>query len=323
MNISIVVPLYNEKDNLDEFYSRLKSIMQSLNLYYEVIFVNDGSTDNTLDHLEHLQKNDSSVKIINLSRNFGKEIALTAGLDFSKGDAVVVIDADLQEPPELIKQFVQKWREGNDVVYAVRRTRGREPAFKTFSAYMFYRIMKKISKITIPIDTGDYRLMSRQAVNALIQLREQHRFMKGLFAWIGFKQTGIFYERDQRHGGASSFNLWKLWNFAIDGITSFSFVPLQFSSFMGIIIAILSGLFAVYIVMDTLINGNPVAGYPSLMITVLFLGGIQLISIGIIGEYIARIYGESKKRPLYFVKNIKGFEKEDPISFSNYNNRLF
>jgi len=310
MKISIVVPLYNETENLDEFYTRIKNVINLSGLACELIFVNDGSRDNTLEHAKHLHANDPTVKIINLSRNFGKEIALSAGLDYTTGDAVVVIDADLQEPPELIPEMVKKWQEGFDVVYAVRKKRGREPLIKTLSAYLFYRVMKKISRVEIPVDTGDYRLMSRRAVDALIRVREQHRFMKGLFAWIGYKQTGIYYEREERHGGSTSFSLWRLWNFAVDGITSFSFVPLQLSSLIGLIIASFSVLFAFYILIETLIFGNAVPGYPSLMVAVLFLGGVQLISIGIIGEYIARIYGESKQRPLYFVQDFIGFEKE-------------
>lgn len=309
MKISIVSSVYNETANIDEFYSRLRAVIKEINNYdFEIIFVNDGSIDATLNHLKRLKNNDERIKIINLSRNFGKEIALTAGLDYSSGDAVIVIDADLQEPPELMPQLIEKWQDGNDVVYAVRKTRGKEPRIKTLAAYFFYRIMKHISRVEIPVDTGDYRLMTRRAVDALTRLREQHRFMKGLFSWIGYKQTGVYYERDSRFAGESSFNLWKLWNFAIDGITSFSFVPLQLSSFMGIIIALVSVLFALYILIETFIRGNPVPGYPSIMVAILFLGGVQLISIGIIGEYIARIYGESKQRPLYFVQDFMGFE---------------
>lgn len=308
MSISVVVPVYNEKDNLDEFYSRMVKVIESLQIPVKVIFVNDGSSDDTLERIANIANNDERFALINLSRNFGKELAMTAGLDNAPGDAVIVIDADLQEPPELIPELIEKWRQGFDVVYAVRKTRGKEPFLKTVAAYMFYRVMKKISKIEIPIDTGDYRLMSRRAVKGLLKLREHHRFMKGLFAWIGYKQTGVYYERDPRFGGESSFNMWKLWNFAIDGITSFSFVPLQLSSFMGIVIATLSVLFAIYILIETLFFGNSVPGYPSLMVAVLFLGGVQLISLGIIGEYIARIYGESKHRPLYFIQDMIGLE---------------
>ncbi|HSA07487.1 MAG TPA: glycosyltransferase family 2 protein [Candidatus Gastranaerophilales bacterium] len=311
MDISIIVPIYNETENLDEFYLRTIKILESINLSFEIIFVNDGSADNTLQRLFFIAQNDNRVKIIDLSRNFGKEIALTAGLDFSSGDAAVVIDADLQEPPELIKELIKKWNEGYDVVYAIRKKRGKEPVIKTILAYLFYRIMKKISQTDIPIDTGDYRLMSRQAVNALIQIREHHRFMKGLFSCVGFKQTGIYYEREQRHKGKSNINLLKLWNLAVDGITSFSFAPLQFSSFAGLIIAIISVLYAVYIIIKTMLYGNPVPGYPSLIVAITFLGGIQLLSLGIIGEYIARTYMESKKRPLYFIKHLTGFNAED------------
>ncbi len=314
MNISIVTPLYNEAENLKEFYKRIISTLEQVTEKYEVIFVNDGSTDNTLQLASYIAQNDNRIKIIDLSRNFGKEIALTAGLDFSLGEAVIIIDADLQEPPELIAELVKKWQEGYDVVYAVRKKRGKEPLIKTVLAYLFYRIMKKISRTEIPADTGDYRLMSRQAVDALVKFREQHRFMKGLFSYIGFKQTGVPYKREQRHKGKSNINLIKLWNLAIDGITSFSFAPLQLASFTGFSIAVMSVIYAFYMIIKTILYGNPVPGYPSLIVAVTFLGGIQLLSLGIIGEYVARIYMESKNRPLYFVKNLKNFNKDNFIS---------
>jgi len=310
MKISVVSPLYNELNNIDEFYSRTVNTLEQITETFELILINDGSTDNTLEHISNIAENDDRVKIIDLSRNFGKEIALTAGLDFSSGEIVIVIDADLQEPPELIAKLIKKWQEGFDVVYAIRKKRGREPLVKKVLAYMFYRIMKKISRTEIPVDTGDYRLMSRQAVNALICFREQHRFMKGLFSCIGFRQTGIYYEREGRHGGKSNINLLKLWNLAIDGITSFSFAPLQFASFSGLTIAVISVTYALFMFLKTIIFGNPVPGYPSLIVAITFLGGIQLLSLGIIGEYIARIYMESKNRPLYFVKDLKGFNKD-------------
>ncbi len=314
MNISVVTPVYNESDSLEEFYSRVTQALEQITEKYEVIFVNDGSSDNTLKLASYIAENDNRVKIIDLSRNFGKEIALTAGLDFSLGEVVIVIDADLQEPPELIPDLVEKWKEGYDVVYAIRKKRGKEPIIKTFLAYLFYRVMKKISRTEIPMDTGDFRLMSRPAVDALIKFREQHRFMKGLFSCIGFKQTGVYFEREQRQKGKSSINLLKLWNLALDGITSFSFAPLQAASFVGLSIAVLSVVYAFYMIIKTMLFGNPVPGYPSLIVAITFLGGIQLLSLGVIGEYVARIYMESKNRPLYIVKNLKNFNKDNFIS---------
>lgn len=323
MSISIVTPLYNEAENLDEFYTRLTATLEQITDKFEIILVNDGSTDDTIELASELAEEDNRVKVVDLSKNFGKEIALTAGLDFSLGEIVIVIDADLQEPPELIPELLKKWNDGYDVVYAMRKKRGKEPVFKTFFAHIFYRMMKKISRTEIPIDTGDYRLMSRSAVDAIIRFREQHRFMKGLFSCIGFKQTGIYYEREKRHKGKSNISLLKLWNLAIDGITSFSFAPLQFSSFAGLTIAVASVIYAFYMIIKTLLYGNPEPGYPSLIVAITFLGGIQLLSLGIIGEYIARIYMESKNRPLYFVKDLKNFNKDGFISAHAKGKRFF
>lgn len=315
IDLSIVVPMYNESSNLDEFYNRITSVIDSTGYSYEVICINDGSKDDTIFQLYRLHEKDSRIKIIDLSRNYGKEISMTAGIDFSCGKAVVIIDADLQDPPELIPQLIEKMREGYDVVYAVRLRRDGDTILKKTTAFLFYKIMEKLSPVIIPKNSGDFRIMTRQVVNAIKSMREHHRFMKGIFSWAGFRQTGIPYLRMPRYSGKSKFNYWQLWNFALEGITSFSFLPLQIATYFGILIAFSSMLFAFYIFLDTLINGNPVPGYPSLMVAILFLGGIQLISLGVIGEYIGRIYNESKVRPLYFVKHCIGIEKKN-ITYS-------
>jgi len=305
--ISVVVPMYNEAGNIDMFYKRLAHILQEMGESYEIICVNDGSKDSTAAKLYMLHRKDPGVKVINLSRNFGKEIALTAGLDFSTGEAVIPIDADLQDPPELIPELVAKWREGFDVVYATRLQRNGESWLKKATAKAFYRVAKRLSKVDIPQDTGDFRLMSKPVVEALKQLREQHRFMKGLFSWVGFNQANIYYNREPRFAGRTKWNYWKLWNFALEGITSFSYAPLQAATYMGLFISLSAFAYASYIFFNTLIYGNPVPGYPSLMVVILFLGGVQLLTLGLIGEYIGRIYNESKRRPLYFVREAQGF----------------
>ncbi|MDD3012421.1 MAG: glycosyltransferase family 2 protein [Candidatus Gastranaerophilales bacterium] len=319
ITLSIVVPIYNEELNLQIFYERLVSVINKIGYQYEFIFVNDGSIDNSIFILQELHKRDYKVKIINLSRNFGKEIALTAGLDCSSGDAVIPIDADLQDPPEVIYELIKKWQEGYDVVYAIRKKRIGDSVIKKVSTHLFYRLISKLCRIEIPRDTGDFRLMSKQVIEAMRQLREQHRFMKGLFSWVGFKQTGIVYSRDPRYAGKSSFNYWRLLHFAIEGITSFSFIPLQISSYVGLLVALFAIFYGIYITILTLVKGNPVPGYPSLMISILFLGGIQLISLGAIGEYIGRIYNESKNRPLYLIKSKFGFSENQIDNFYEEN----
>jgi glycosyltransferase involved in cell wall biosynthesis len=307
--LSIVVPVYNEAENVRVLYGRLRSMLDSLGESSEIIFVNDGSTDGTVNQLVGLRREDSSLKVIDLSRNFGKEAAVTAGIDFAAGDAVVVIDADLQDPPELIPELVKKWREGFDSVCAVRTRRDGDPWLKRVTAHFFYRLIGKISKSPIPEDTGDFRLMSRRAVDALKCLREQNRFMKGLFAWVGFPQAAVYYVRDPRFAGRTTWNYWKLWNFAVEGITSFSYAPLQLATFFGLAAALGAFVHAAYIFVSTVFYGNPVPGYPSLMVAVLFLGGVQLICLGIMGEYLARTYSESKRRPLYFVNATLGLDR--------------
>lgn len=299
--LSIIVPAYNEQEVLPEFHRRMTCVLQSLALDYEIVYVNDGSKDSTLDILRELQRSDRHTAIVDLSRNFGKEIALTAGLDYARGGAVVVIDADLQDPPELIPDLIKGWRDGFDVVYATRSAREGETFMKKATAHLFYRVVQSISRFKIPEDTGDFRLLSRRAVDALKQLREQHRFMKGLFAWIGYPQKSVPYRRDPRFAGETKWNYWKLWNFAIEGITSFTIAPLKLATYLGLMVALGAFSYGGFIIVKTLIFGNTVAGYPSLMVVVLFLGGVQLVALGIIGEYLGRMFDETKGRPLYLV----------------------
>lgn len=300
--LSVVVPVYNEERVLFEFHRRLTSVLNSIDGSCEVVYINDGSKDGTAALLGELRRTDLRVAIVNLSRNFGKEIALTAGLDYCKGEATVVIDADLQDPPELIPELLARWREGFDVVYATRVSRDGETFLKKLTARQFYLVMKRLSRIEIPVDTGDFRLLSRRAVDALSELREHHRFMKGLFAWIGYPQTFISYDRDPRFAGDTKFSYWKLWNFAIEGVTSFTTAPLKIASYLGLATATVALLYAAWIIYKTLCFGDPVAGYPSMMVALLFIGGIQLITLGIIGEYLGRVFNETKSRPLYFVE---------------------
>jgi glycosyltransferase involved in cell wall biosynthesis len=243
------------------------------------------------------------VAFVDLSRNFGKEIALTAGLDHACGDAVVVIDADLQDPPELIPELIEEWRKGYDVVYARRTARAGESFLKKATSRLFYRFMQGLGRVKIPVDTGDYRLLSRRAVDALRQLRETHRFMKGLFAWIGYAQTAVDYHRDARFAGETKWTYWQLWNFALEGITSFTTTPLKVATYLGLMTSLGSFTYALFVIYKTLAFGEPVQGYPSMMVVILFLGGIQLMSLGVIGEYLGRMFNEAKDRPLYFINS--------------------
>ena len=304
--------MHNESQNALVFYERVKLVLDGMpNLgLWEIVAVNDGSKDDTLNHLIQIYQKDSRFKVVDLSRNFGKEAALTAGIEFASGDAVIPIDADLQDPPEVIPELVKKWEEGFDVVNAVREERAGETAVKKGTAHLFYRLFNKMSHVKIPEDTGDFRLLSRKAVEALKAMPERRRFMKGLFAWVGFKTTEIKYFRDARLAGETSFNYWKLWNFALDGITSFSTFPLRICSYLGLGVAFLALIYAVIIIAKTLLYGDPVKGYPSLMAVVLFIGGIQLIGLGIIGEYLGRVYEETKQRPIYLTKQVYGFGED-------------
>jgi glycosyltransferase involved in cell wall biosynthesis len=299
--ISVVVPAYNEAGGLDIFHRRLLRALAGLESW-EVVYVNDGSTDDTLSVMEALHRTDDRVGLVSLSRNFGKEIAVTAGLDHAAGDAVVVIDADLQDPPEVIPDLITNWRDGFDMVYAKRRSRAGDGWVKQATAWTFYRLMQHMGDLSLPEDTGDFRLMSRRAVDAVRQMREQHRFMKGLFAWVGYPTTYVLYDREPRYSGVTKWSYWKLWNLAWEGITSFTVMPLKFATYTGLAVALLSVVYAAQVIVKTMIIGNPVAGYPSLMTVVLFLGGVQLMFLGVIGEYLGRVFNETKQRPLYIVE---------------------
>ena len=305
VTISVVVPAYNEREVLSEFHRRLIAVLRALPFAFEIVYVNDGSKDDTLQIMDGLTADGMTVVVLDLSRNYGKDIALTAGLDCATGEGVVVIDADLQDPPELIPELIGRWQEGYDVVYARRVARAGESALKRTTAYLFYRVMQSVSRVRIPEDTGDFRLLSRRAVSALKTLREHHRFMKGLFSWIGYQQTAVEYERDTRFAGETKWNYWKLWNFALEGITSFTIAPLRVATYFGLITAALAFSYGAFIVVRTLLFGNPVPGYPSLLTVVLFLGGAQLTAIGVLGEYVGRIFNETKQRPLYFVNRME------------------
>ncbi len=301
--LSIVAPCYNEEDVIDIFLEKIIPILEELKKPYEIVFVNDGSRDNTLEILKAKAKEYESVRVISLSRNFGKEAALSAGLDMAKGEVVVPIDVDLQDPPELILDFVKKYEEGYDVVVGKRADRTTDTPAKRLSAELFYKMHNKISDIEIPHNVGDYRLMSRKVVEELKKLPETQRFMKGIFAWLGFKTAVVEYKREERVAGETSFNGWKLWNFALDGITSFSTAPLRIWLYIGMVLAFISFVYGSWIVLKTLMFGIDSPGYASIVTIVLFLGGIQLMGIGILGEYIGRIYLESKNRPVYIVEN--------------------
>ena len=300
--LSIVVPAYNEAEGLSELYARVGRTMDAFGEPWELVLVNDGSRDTTLAAMERLHAADPRVAIVNLSRNFGKEIATTAGLDHARGAAIIILDADLQDPPELIPELVAGWREGYDTVYAQRRRREGETWLKRSTAKMFYQLMGNVGRVDIPPDTGDFRLISRRVVNALAELREQHRFMKGLFAWVGFPSKAVLYDRAPRFAGKSKWDYWKLWNFALEGITSFTIVPLKVATYLGLAVGLAAAIYIAEIVVRTLLFGNPVPGYPSLLAVVLFIGGVQLMTLGIMGEYLGRIFNEVKRRPLYLVE---------------------
>ncbi len=311
--ISVVAPFYNEEDGVELFFEQIIATMESIaSVRFEIVCVNDGSRDATLEKLVLVSQRDRRVKVIDLTRNFGKEAALTAGLHEATSDAVVVIDADLQDPPSLIPEMIQHWRQGAEVVLARRASRACDSFLKRTTAALFYRIHNTLSELKIPENVGDFRLMDRQVVNALRDLPERHRFMKGLFAWVGFNTVTIDYERTPRSAGKTKFSGWRLWNFALEGITSFSTVPLRGWTYIGGVLATLALCYGTFMVGRTLLFGNPVPGYASLLSVVLFLSGIQLVGIGVVGEYIGRIYDESKKRPVYLVR--RRYESRASIS---------
>ncbi|ENZ80696.1 MULTISPECIES: glycosyltransferase family 2 protein [Caulobacter] len=310
--LSLIAPCYNEQEVLDLFFARIDAEMAKLAVDYEIVCVNDGSRDHTLAVLLKHHQRDPRVKVINLARNFGKEVALSAGLDAAVGDMVVPIDVDLQDPPELIGQFIAAWEAGADVAYGVRVDRSADSPLKRFTAQGFYRAFNRLSDVDLPYNAGDYRLMDRRVVEVLRQLPERNRFMKGLFAWVGFRQTPVPYARPERAAGTSSWRYWKLWNFALDGITSFSTAPIRIWSYVGAVAGVLAVAMAVFIVARTLLFGRDVPGYPSLMVVILMSFGLQMLAIGALGEYVARIYQEVKGRPLYVVMDRYGFEAQEP-----------
>ncbi len=300
--ISLIIPMHNEAENITALYQRICTTLDPLGETWEMVCVNDGSTDDTLLRLLALQARDPRLFILDLSRKFGKEAALTAGLNEARGAVAIPLDADLQDPPELIPQLLARWREGYDVVLATRHQREADSWLKRTSAFLFYRVMNHLSEVPIPSDTGDFRLMTRTVIDALKQLPERRRFMKGLFAWVGFKTTEVCYQRPARHAGHSHFSLWRLWNFALEGITSFSQAPLRLASYLGLAVSLMAFLYALKIILDTLLFGNPVKGYPSLMVAILFFSGVQLMALGVLGEYLGRLYEESKQRPIYLIR---------------------
>jgi len=300
--LSILIPMHNEQEVLEKLFSRLKPVLESVTPDYEIVCVNDGSRDNTLQLLREYHAKDKRVKVIGLARNFGKEHAMTAGLAHCQGDAVIPIDADLQDPPELIPEMVKSWREGFKVVLATRRSRPGDSWLKAHSAEWFYALINKVATIKIPRNTGDYRLMDKQVVAEVLKLGERTRFMKGILAWVGFKTTTIYFDRENRAAGQTNWNYWKLWSFALDGIFSFTTAPLRIWTYIGALIGGISFIWAMLIIIRTLILGVATPGYASIMVAVLFMGGIQLVSLGIVGEYVGRIYRETKQRPLYVIE---------------------
>ena len=300
--ITILVPCFNEEKSLLPLYSEIKNVMDEIPSYHwEILFVNDGSRDNTISIIKNLNEKDNRIKYIDLSRNFGKEAAMMAGLDFAKGDCVIIMDADLQHPPSLIPEMIREWEKGYDDVYAIRKERGKESKFRKNLSLQYYKILQKTTNIDILPNVGDFRLLDRKCINALNEFRESSRYTKGLFSLIGFKKKGLVFNTLDRIEGKSSFTFFKLVNLAIDGITSFTISPLRMSTIFGFSISILAFIYMIFILIRTFLYGDEVRGFPTLIIIILFLGGIQLISLGIIGEYIGRIFNETKRRPNYII----------------------
>ncbi|MCB0177001.1 MAG: glycosyltransferase [Anaerolineae bacterium] len=306
---SIIAPCWNEEKNLPVLYNRIKMVMDQTNDNWELVLINDGSRDNTVRIMHELHLADPSVRYIDFARNFGHQIAVTAGMDYARGDAAILIDADLQDPPELILEMIKKWQEGYEVVYAIRAARKGETWFKLFTAKLFYRLIYRITDIEIPLDTGDFRLMDRKVVDTLKQIKERHRFIRGLTSWVGFNQTGVTYVREERHAGETGYPFRKMLKFASDAITGFSYLPLQLATLLGFSIATLSGIGIVGVIIARIFGNQAFFGQATTLVMVLFLGGIQLISLGIIGEYLGRIYDEVKGRPLYVVNEAVGFQE--------------
>ena len=301
LKFTVIAPIYNEADNIPELYARVREAMEGTDEGWEFIMVDDGSTDGSTDIIRQLGTQDARVKPLIFARNFGHQIAVTAGLDYSRGEAVVIIDSDLQDPPEVILEMIAKWREGYEVVYAIRSEREGETWFKEFTASLFYRMIYRITDVDIPRDTGDFRLLDRKVVDVMGQMRERHRFLRGMSVWVGFKQTGVDYKRAPRFAGETKYPFRKMFKFAVDAITSFSYFPLQLAMYIGFIAAGVSILAIPVVVILRASGSGAFFGQASTLISVLFLGGVQLISLGILGEYIGRLYDEAKGRPLYVV----------------------
>ena len=303
--ITILLPAYNESESIPELKSCMETVIRdNPNYEWEFLLINDGSTDHTLQLIQETAENDSHYHYIDLSRNYGKEIAIMAGFDYAKGDALIIMDADMQHPIDVIPEMIKYWEEGYDDIYAQRQT-SEESWLKRKTSKVYYKILQKSTNIPIQKDTGDFRLLDRKCIDALKNMRETDRNNKGMFSWIGFKKKGIFYQQKKRQHGKTKWSYYKLLNLALNGITSFTTTPLRFASIFGIIVSLLAFLYLIYIVFKTLIIGDPVQGYPTLMVTILFLGGIQLIALGIIGEYLSHIFNETKKRPSYFIREYK------------------
>jgi len=298
---SVVIPLYNEEEVALECVNRVVKVMEQIDRNYEIIFVNDGSSDKTMDIMIEQCKKNSKLKIIDFSRNFGHQIAITAGMDYAKGDAIIVMDADLQDPPEVIPEMIEKFNQGYDVVYAIRKSRKGESIFKKLTAKLFYRFLRYMCSIDIPVDTGDFRLISKKVSKVMTSLTERNRYVRGLVAWVGFKQIGIEYERDERFAGETKYPLRKMIKLSIDGITSFSTKPLTISKNLGIFVALAGFVYALIIVIKKIALNIPNTGWSSTVVLILIIGGLQLIMIGVVGDYIARIFDESKNRPLYII----------------------
>ena len=307
---SVVAPVYNEEALVTEFCQRALAALEPLGEPFEIVLVNDGSRDHSPDIIRQLHEQDPRIKVVNFSRNFGHQIAITAGMDYAQGQAVTVIDSDLQDPPEVIPRMIDEWKRGYQVVFGVRGEREGETAFKLATASVFYRLIRKITNVDIPLDAGDFRLMDRRVVDALNSMREQKRFMRGLSVWVGFRQIGVTYKRDARKAGETKYPLKKMIRFALDGITAFSYLPLQLATFMGFLIAGLSVIGMIVAILLRLSNIHALEGQTTTLVTVLFLGGVQLIFLGVLGEYLGRIYDEVKRRPLYIVAETLGFEQD-------------
>lgn len=310
--LSVIVPVKNEEEAILPFVERVGSILESISPSggWEILFVDDGSTDTTLAAIVAAHGRDERVRALSLSRNFGKEAALSAGLDHARGSAVIPMDVDMQDPPEVLPEMVAKWRDGNEMVFGVRRCRDSDGWAKRVTAGLYYRAHNMVAADKIPENAGDFRLMDRKVVDVIRAMPERNRFMKGLFAWAGFRQASVEYDRVERETGTTKYNYWKLWTLALDGITSASTVPLRIWSYVGAIVALFALAYAGFIAVDTMVFGNAVPGYASIMTSVLFLGGVQLISLGVLGEYVGRILTETKQRPLYVVRDTVGLDTD-------------